>query len=432
MIADIREFGAIEGDRLSSPAIQAAIDACYNVGGGEVVIPAGVFRTGTVWLRSNVTLKLLSGAMLVGSESAEDYSYVPSDLLNLDANYPDSTNSFIADTDSYSRWNRAIIKAVGAENIAVVGEKYSYIDGVDCWDGLGEEGYRGPHGINLKSCKNVTLHGYTLRRSGNWAHALFACENVKIHGLKVLGGHDGIDLFVCRDVEISDCIIHTGDDCIAGYGSIGVRIFDCDFNTACSIFRFGGTDVLVSSCKQVGASPFGHRYALEEREKELRMPTDDSCRSNTLTAFLYYCDTRYIPLGTPGNIVFDNVSFDSVDAVFHMNYGNHVWCNNTPLASITFKNSTFSGVSESTYVYADDKLPFELTLENVIITAKQGFEDMPVIDGARFSKISLSGVRFCGFSSPSIATSCDGVIESNETDSFTVFKKPYVKYDNSK
>lgn len=432
MLADIREFGAKEGDALVSPAIQAAIDAVYKAGGGEVIIPEGIFRTGTLWLRSNVTLKLLSGAMLVGSDRADDYAYVPEDMQNLSANFPESTNKVIPDTDSYSRWNHAIIKAIGAENIAVIGEKYSYIDGVDCYDANGEEGYRGPHGINLKSCRGVTLSGYTLKNSANWAHALFACENVTFSGIKVLGGHDGIDIFVCKDVKINNCTLHTGDDCIAGYGSLRVTVSDCDFNTACSIFRFGGTDVLVKNCKQSGVSPFAHRYTLTASEKQERLVTNESCRRNTLTAFLYYADTRYVTLDTPGNIVFENMSFDSVDAVFHMNYGNHVWCCGTPLASVTFRNSTFGGVCEPTYIYADEKLPFELTLENVEICAKSGFESLPVIDGARFSKITMRDVRFSGFSAPTVTTSCGGVIDAENTDSFAVIKKPYVKYENSK
>lgn len=120
----------------------------------------------------------------------------------------------------------------------------------------------------------------------------------------MLGGHDGIDIFVCKNVKINNCTLHTGDDCTAGYGSLGVTVSDCDFNTACSIFRFGGTDVLVKNCKQSGVSPFAHRYTLTASEKQERLVTNESCRRNTLTAFLYYADTRYVTLDTPGNIVF--------------------------------------------------------------------------------------------------------------------------------
>lgn len=432
MTYDIREYGARESDALSGAAIQTAIDECHRCGGGEVVVPEGVYRVGTIWLRSNVTLRLASGAMLVGSERADDYAYVPADLLNLSENYPPSTNSFCSDTDSYSRWNRAIIKAIGAENVAVIGEKYSYIDGVDCWDGMGEEGYRGPHGINLKSCRNVTLSGYTLKNSGNWAHAIFACENVKINNIKVLGGHDGIDIFVCKNVEIADCVLHTGDDCVAGYGSVNVTVRGCDFSTACSIFRFGGTNVRVSDCKQSGESLFSHRFKLTEKEKLMRNATSELCRRNTLTAFLYYCDSRYIPLDTPGNIVFENVSFDAVDAVFHMNYGNHLWCSNTPLASIEFKNCSFGGVCESTYIYGDDEIPFEITLDKVNIKAKSGYEGIDVIDGARFSKITMRHVRFMNFTSPNITTSFGGIIDAENTDSFSVTEKAYTLNKNSK
>ena len=60
----IIQYGALLSDRLQTRAIQSAIDDCFLSGGGEVVIPEGVWRTGGIRLRSNVTLHLLSGAVL--------------------------------------------------------------------------------------------------------------------------------------------------------------------------------------------------------------------------------------------------------------------------------------------------------------------------------------------------------------------------------
>jgi hypothetical protein len=54
-----------------------------------------------------------------------------------------------------SRWNNAIIRAIDAENIKVIGEKNSVIDGVNCFDEIGEEEYRGPHGMTFFNCKEL-------------------------------------------------------------------------------------------------------------------------------------------------------------------------------------------------------------------------------------------------------------------------------------
>ena len=69
----ITDFGAKVCDRLQTKEIQAAIDACFLAGGGRVVIPAGIFLTGGIRLRSHVTLYLESGAILRGSRDWRDY-----------------------------------------------------------------------------------------------------------------------------------------------------------------------------------------------------------------------------------------------------------------------------------------------------------------------------------------------------------------------
>ena len=70
----ITDFGARVCDKLQTDAIQKTIDTCFLKGGGRVVIPAGIFRTGGLRLRSNVELYLQTGAILEGSLNPEDYT----------------------------------------------------------------------------------------------------------------------------------------------------------------------------------------------------------------------------------------------------------------------------------------------------------------------------------------------------------------------
>ena len=74
---NVRDFGAV-GDQqaLDTKAIQAAIDACAAQGGGTVVVPAGGYVTGSLFLRSQITLYLDAGATLLGSEDPADYPII--------------------------------------------------------------------------------------------------------------------------------------------------------------------------------------------------------------------------------------------------------------------------------------------------------------------------------------------------------------------
>ena len=78
-VFDIKTYGAIgDGVALNTEAIQETIDACHAAGGGMVLVPAGAFVTGTLHLKSHITLSFDYGASLLGSQNQEDY---PTDKL---------------------------------------------------------------------------------------------------------------------------------------------------------------------------------------------------------------------------------------------------------------------------------------------------------------------------------------------------------------
>jgi polygalacturonase len=67
-----------DGQTLDTKAIQSVIDACAEWGGGTVYFPAGRYVTGSLFLRDNITLHLDAGAVILGSENAEDYPVIHS------------------------------------------------------------------------------------------------------------------------------------------------------------------------------------------------------------------------------------------------------------------------------------------------------------------------------------------------------------------
>src|SRR5688572_8261350 len=86
---DVTTYGAIgNGTTLNTAAIQAAVDACNAAGGGIVRVPAGNFLTATVFLKSNVTLHIDSGATITGSSTTSDYPDVIPQIRSYTDNYP--------------------------------------------------------------------------------------------------------------------------------------------------------------------------------------------------------------------------------------------------------------------------------------------------------------------------------------------------------
>ena len=90
MIYNILDFGAVgDGKANDAPAIQRAIDACAQVGGGRVLLPGGhVYKSGSILLRSNVDFHLEHGARLKASEALEDFDEVEAAYRD---NYRDTT-----------------------------------------------------------------------------------------------------------------------------------------------------------------------------------------------------------------------------------------------------------------------------------------------------------------------------------------------------
>ena len=112
-----------------------------------------------------------------------------------------------------SRWNNAVIRILRARNVRIVGEPGSVIDGCDSYDPVGEEHFRGVHGISVHDSTNCVFAGYTIRNTGNWAHTVWRCADFQFNDLTILCGHDGIHFSTCDRVSIANCEMKTGDDC---------------------------------------------------------------------------------------------------------------------------------------------------------------------------------------------------------------------------
>lgn len=412
-MTSVTDFGAAaDGKTMDTAAIQKAIDACYDSGGGEVVVPAGEYLTGDITLRSHVTLHLLSGAKLTASRNTGDYfnyrkdKYHPMDPK--DINDDPWTRQNMGESDpgirprvqvSGCRWSNAIIRAWDSVDVAVIGDDGSVIDGMDCYDELGEENYRGPHGMSFYRCKNITLKGYTIQKTGNWAHNAVFCENIRMEDVTVLAGHDGIHMSECRNIAIKNGKFYTGDDSIAGFGNVNVLVSDCEINSACSAFRFGATNMLVRGCYMFAPACYGFRGAMTNEEKASSAPSPTSgIRNNMLSAFTYYSDYSLPIEYQPGNVVFEDCKIEMADRFLHFNFsGNERWQANRPITNICFRNVKASGISMPITAYGAKDVPFTLKLENTDIDVREGSEMTALIHACNCERVVLDGVKLDGF-----------------------------------
>ncbi|MBD3321760.1 MAG: glycoside hydrolase family 28 protein [Chitinivibrionales bacterium] len=243
----IDRFGAVnDGVTKNTPAIQRALDACADAGGGTVEIPAGTWRTGAFFLKSHTRLFLHPGSIVLGTGDKADY-------VN-----PEN-----------ERFLHALVNAYRAENVSITG--YGSIDGFGkiwqdefrVWhaqhqgrgDALGIRKGRPlrPQLIRFEQCRDIRLLGFTAQNSAAWNIHLLMCEDVIADGLRILNPEhslntDGLNPQSCRNVRITNCHISVGDDCIcmkAGlpdrhYGACeNITVVNCTFGTGHGAIVFG-------------------------------------------------------------------------------------------------------------------------------------------------------------------------------------------------
>lgn len=409
----ILDYGAQpDTEEVQTKAIQSAIDDCFRHGGGEVRIPEGTFLTGGLRLRSNVTLHLLQKARLKGVRDPEQYGAAEEDTLE-PLPPEDRTSNLYLERDKRtetedpfgwirhagSRWNHGLLRAVHAQNVAIIGEEGSVLDGSNCYDAFGEEKYRGPHLINFFYCENLRFSGYTCVDSSNWAHAIFHCSNICASHLTVLAGHDGFHVRGCDNVTVEHCSFYTGDDCVAGFNNRNVLVADCEMNTACSAFRLGCTNGLIERCHFWGPARYVFRGSLTEEEKKAggqpqKLPGH---RYNMLSVFTYFADFSMPVRETPGHITIRDCRAENVDRFLHYNFsGNEIWQKAAPLHDITFENITARGIAMPLTAYGDETMKLSLTMKNVSISFAEGHEDMDFMQVCHFDRILLDHVSIRG------------------------------------
>lgn len=247
-----------DGITLCTKAINRAIEKTPE--NGTLIIPAGKWLTGTIHLKSNMTLQIEEGAELLGSLNPDDYdSYIPQkDMSKYDTGAGTRNSNVTTD----SRWTKALILGERLENIRICGK--GTINGQHLEDSLGEESMRGPHTLLLAECKNIEVKNINIIKASNYAILGYELESANFENLSINEGWDGIHIRGGNYISINNCNIQTGDDAIAGGYWNNTCISNCSLNSSCNGIRViePCENVLITDCHIFGPGVYPHRTRL--------------------------------------------------------------------------------------------------------------------------------------------------------------------------
>ena len=242
---DMRLAGASpSGTKLNTVLINKTIEKLNANGGGTLFFPAGKYLTGTIKLKSNITIELEAGATLLFSDNFDDYlpyvemrhegimmkSFSPL-IYAVDAEYITIKGEGKIDGQGKKWWDeffRVIIdlKNNGKRDINKYQTMWDQVNDAkvigseineDYSEALQRRFFRPPF-IQPIRCKNVRIEGITIVNSPFWTVNPEFCENVTVDRVTIANplspNTDGINPESCRYVHISNCHISVGDDCI--------------------------------------------------------------------------------------------------------------------------------------------------------------------------------------------------------------------------
>lgn len=398
MTYNIQDFGAVpNNEELDTKSIQAAIDACTQAGGGQVLVPPGTYNLGTVFLKSNVELHLMPGSVLLASTNPADYDL----SRNLPGDQP-VPGGLCPHNGGH------MIYALEAENVSITGIGTLHGNGSKMFDGYiaPDPLTRSMHWKKPKTtrtsrlvvfakCTNVVLRDIAIRESAFWTLWIFGCKDVTIDGLEITADRetinsDGMDIDCSQDVRISNCVISVGDDCIAIFSH--TLVYGKDTIVPCE-------NISISNCR-FKSSSCGTRIAFM---------SDSPIRNITFNNIIMDGVRHGIDIVVPGPDLGPQPSADkkenvkrikdqSHDEVLHFRHGAKVdnlmfnnitmkcqtpfylWIGKSAVSPASLKNISFSNIralcTKPAYIGGQEQLPVEgIRFDNVSLTMTGDMDD---------------------------------------------------------
>lgn len=371
---------------LQTEALQAVIDRAAETG-GVVVIPKGVFLSGSLFFKQHTHLHLEEGAVLKGSDDIANFRIVKTRMEGQTLNY-----------------FAALVNADQVDGFTISGKGIIDGNGLRYWRSFWLRRKVNPNCTNMdemrprlvyiSNAKNVRLEGITLRNSPYWTCHIYRTERIQIDGVHFFApsspvkapSSDAIDLDVCHDVLVKNCYLSVNDDAISLKGGKGpwadqdpnngdnqrIIIEDCTFG-------------FCHSCLTCGSESIHNRNIILRRIQvdkadrllwlKMRPDTPQNYEyitveeiSGNVTSFLFV---------HPWTQFFDLKGRKDVP----MSYGSHIVMRNIELECKTFFNVK----------RADDQYRLsDFTFENLVIKAQNAECDRTQIDRFEWSNVKVN------------------------------------------
>ncbi|MBO0931992.1 glycoside hydrolase family 28 protein [Fibrella aquatilis] len=344
-----------DGKTINTNAIQRIIDRASRDGGGTVYVPTGRFVTGTLQLKSNVTLELSPGAVLLGAAVRSAYPLLKSTERRIAGNY-------------------ALIFADGQYNIGITGA--GSIDGqgdARVFQSGKDDAYERPFLVVLYRCRQVRLEKTTFRNAASWTTHLSDCDQVTVRGLHIWGhanqNNDGLDLDGCHNVTVADCLIDATDDalCLKAQNRACqyITVTNCVLSTHSNAIKFGTVSnggfkhISISNIivRPSEAKTFNSPFGLREGITGIALESVDG--------------------GTLENVLIQQIMMDSIHVPIFLKIGDRgrrSLAQVAQLRNIRLQNITayHAGITSSSITGMPGRLVENVVLKDIYISCKGG------------------------------------------------------------
>jgi len=381
-IFNVRDFGAVgDGKTKDHLAIQKAIDAAMESGGGQVLLTPGTYLSGTIYLKSNVDFHLMAGAVLYGSPDKEDYNA---------ADFCPQNRASASDFTSGAH----LVVALEQNNVTISGR--GRIDGngktflkdpeSDRFLPKNKVTWRTSQMLYFCESTNIMIRDVELFNSPYWTCFLHGCEDFVIDGVRIknrmdTANGDGIDIDCSQRGMVSNCLIESGDDCITLRAADNnqlkkkrpceyITITNCVLKTErCQAVRVGVGSGIIRHCT------FSN-LAIHETSVGLNFHSSYSLTS---------------PGATIENIRFDNIVMD-VRVPFTITLGHAIA--ETKIRNIYFRG--ISGICRATSPVGGkpDNFLFNISFKDIDLAVPAGNEPFTAMQLSYINGLRLENVRF--------------------------------------
>jgi len=383
-VYNVRHFGAVgNGIANDAPAINKTINICNKAGGGTVFVPSGIYASGSIHLKSNITLVLDKGAVLKAMPGLMDpWEHNQNDKGLMDA--------------AYYHWEASLIWGKNLENVKIIGP--GTLDGSLLTRSSKVPKGTGDKGIALKLCKNVEIRNLNIREGGHYAILATGCTDVLIDNVTIKTSRDGLNLSQCSNVEVANCHIDAvryedgypagGDDAIKlgsdlslgkALPSENIVVRNCYLASGCNGLQFGSEtispfrnirfeNITINRAGKAGISITSNDGSIIEdiHYKDIKM------EKTFAPIFIKVSDVARVPKGSYNRGKISNINFENITATDCYSY--------------------FKGREMPSVIWGKPDTPIEnISFTNVSITAKGGHpvadsEFQPVENDERFPR----------------------------------------------